>query len=236
MPNYFGTVAFFEKVQYICIMRLPETNRNNMRLLIAPIICILLFWCCSNNPSPNVVADEQHNAKFDSFLAQFAQFDSKQLSEAFFSMRKQFPNEKWCPCIDKILFSSYLPFDEPSKGETGFCYRPCYKIDEGNYYILAIKQEQYSYEENTLLTYDKKGKIIDFETIGVNDCGKRYKIEPPTGEREIVYTQYCFKDVESAYDGDCDVSVYKVTIAADGRINKSLLREDKNVKVTLSFY
>ena len=76
-------------------MRLPETNRNNMRLLFAPIICILLFWCCSNSHNPNVVADEQHNAKFDSFLAQFAQFDSKQLSEAFFRVREQFSNEKF---------------------------------------------------------------------------------------------------------------------------------------------
>ena len=101
-------VAFFEKVQYICIMRLPETNRNNMRLFFAPIICILLFWCCSNSHNPNVVADEQHNAKFDSFLAQFAQFDSKQLSEAFFRVREQFSNEKFSPYIDKYSFPFLL--------------------------------------------------------------------------------------------------------------------------------
>ena len=207
-----------------------------MRLISASIICILLFWCCSNNHSPNVVADEQHNAKFDSFLTQFAQFDGKQLDESFFRMRKQFPNEKWCPEIDKHIYSSCLFDDGLCPPENGFCYRPCYRMERDSIYIVSIKKEKYSYDNNTLVTYDKKGKIIDFETIGVNDCGKRYKIEPPTGEREIVYTQYCFKDVESAYDGDCDVSVYKVTIAADGRINKSLLREDKNVKVTLNFY
>ena len=48
-----------------------------------------------------------------------------------------------------------------------------------------------------------------------------------------VYTQYNFKDIETAYDGDCDVSVYKVTVAEDGRMGKSLLREEKSVKVVL---
>ena len=109
-------------------------------------------------------------------------------------------------------------------------------MERDSIYIVSIKKEKYSYDNNTLVTYDKKGEIIDVEIVGVSDNGKVYKIEPSTGEREIVYTQYCFKDVESAYDGDCDVSVYKVTIATDGRINKSLFREDKNVKVTLSFY
>ena len=207
-----------------------------MRLISASIICILLFWCCSNSHSPNVAVDEPHNSKFDSFLTQFAQFDGKQLDESFFRMRKQFPNEKWCPEIDKHIYSSCLFDDGLCPPENGFCYRPCYRMERDSIYIVSIKKEKYSYDNNTLVTYDKKGEIIDVEIVGVSDNGKVYKIEPSTGEREIVYTQYCFKDVESAYDGDCDVSVYKVTIATDGRINKSLLREDKNVKVTLSFY
>lgn len=210
-------------------------------MFFAPIICILLFWCCSNNPSPNVVADEQHNAKFDSFLAQFAQFDSKQLSEAFFRVREQFSNEKFSPYIDKYSFPFLLPYDEECNCEAKeLYYRPCYKIEKKNYYLVSIevccdvtKTPGYPYSENTLVAYDKKGNMVDFVTVGIGSDLAAYKIEPSTGEYEIVYTQYNFKDIETAYNGNCDVSVYKVTVGEDGRMGKSLLREEKSAKVAL---
>ena len=212
-----------------------------MRLISASIICILLFWCCSNNHSPNVAVDEPHNAKFDSFLTQFAQFDGKQLSESFFRVREQFPNEKFSPCIDKYSFPFLLPYDEECNCEAKeLCYRPCYKIERKNYFLVSIevccditKTPGYPYSENTLVAYDKKGNMIDFVTVGTGSDLESCKIEPSTGEYEFVYTQYNFKDIETAYDGDCDVSVYKVTVADDGRMGKSLLREEKSVKVVL---
>ena len=210
-------------------------------MFFAPLICILLFWCCSNNPSPNVVADEQHNAKFDSFLAQFAQFDSKQLSEAFFRVREQFSNEKFSPYIDKYSFTFLLTYDEECNCEAKeLYYRPCYKIEKKNYYLVSIevccdvtKTPGYPYSENTLVAYDKKGNMADFVTVGIGSDLAAYKMEPSTGEYEIVYTQYNFKDIETAYNGNCDVSVYKVTVGEDGRMGKSLLREEKSVKVAL---
>ena len=212
-----------------------------MRLISASIICILLFWCCSNNHSPNVAVDEPHNAKFDSFLTQFAQFDGKQLSESFFRVREQFPNEKFSPCIDKYSFPFLLPYDEECNCEAKeLYYRPCCKIERKNYFLVSIevccditKTPGYPYSENTLVAYDKKGNIIDFVTVGTGSDLESCKIEPSTGEYEFVYTQYNFKDIETAYDGDCDVSVYKVTVADDGRMGKSLLREEKSVKVVL---
>ena len=212
-----------------------------MRLISASIICILLFWCCSNNHSPNVAVDEPPNAKFDSFLTQFAQFDGKQLDESFFRMRKQFPNEKLSPIIDRYYFSFLLPYDEECNCEAKeLYYRPCCKIERKNYYLVAMevccditKTPGYPYCENTLVAYDKKGNMIDFVTVGTGSDLESCKIEPSTGEYEFVYTQYNFKDIETAYDGDCDVSVYKVTVAEDGRMGKSLLREEKSVKVVL---
>ena len=212
-----------------------------MRMFFAPIICILLFWCCSNNHSPNVAVYEQHNAKFDSFLTQFAQFDGKQLSESFFRVREQFPNEKFSPFIDIYYFSFLLPYDDECNCEAKeLYYRPCYKIERKNYFLVSIevccdvtKTPGYPYSENTLVAYDKKGNMVDFVTVGTGSDLESYKIEPSTGEYEFVYTQYNFKDIETAYDGDCDVSVYKVTVADDGRMCKSLLREEKSVKVVL---
>ena len=203
-----------------------------MRNLYSSIICILLM-SCSNYYKSEVAVDEYHKAKFDSFLAQFAQFDGKQLDESFFELRKQFPNEKWCPEISKLIFSDYLPFYESRQGEDGFCYRPCYIIDKNRYYVVSIKQEKYKYDDNTLVTYDKRGRIIDNETVGISDNAKAYTIELSGGDNEIIYTQYCFKDIESAYDGDCDISVYKVTVDDNGKIDKQLLREEKSVKVRL---
>ena len=75
--------------------------------------------------------------------------------------------------------------------------------------------------------------MVDFVTVGIGSDLAAYKIEPSTGEYEIVYTQYNFKDIETAYNGNCDVSVYKVTVGEDGRMGKSLLREEKSVKVAL---
>ena len=95
------------------------------------------------------------------------------------------------------------------------------------------KTPGYPYDDNALVTYDKKGNMVDFVTVGTGSDLESYKIEPSTGEYEFVYTQYNFKDIETAYDGDCDVSVYKVTVADDGRMCKSLLREEKSVKVVL---
>ena len=210
-------------------------------MFFAPIICILLFWSCSNSHSPNVAVDEQYNAKFDSFLAQFAQFDSKQLSEAFFRVREQFSNEKFSPYIDKYSFPFLLPYDEECNCEAKeLYYRPCYKIEKKNYYLVSIevccdvtKTPGYPYSENTLVAYDKRGNMVDFVTVGIGSDLAAYKIEPSTGEYEIVYTQYNFKDIETAYNGNCDVSVYKVTVGEDGRMGKSLLREEKSVKVAL---
>ena len=212
-----------------------------MRMFFTPLICILLFWSCSNSHSPNVAVDEQYNAKFDSFLAQFAQFDSKQLSEAFFRVREQFSNEKFSPYIDKYSFPFLLPYDEECNCEAKeLYYRPCYKIEKKNYYLVSIevccdvtKTPGYPYSENTLVAYDKKGNMVDFVTVGIGSDLAAYKIELSTGEYEIVYTQYNFKDIETAYNGNCDVSVYKVTVGEDGRMGKSLLREEKSVIVAL---
>lgn len=192
-----------------------------MRLLFTPIICILIFCNCSNSYNQNAVSEKYHKEKFVSFLAQFALFDGKQPNEQFFEVRKQFPDEKWCPEISKILFSSYLPCEESRKEENNFCYRPCYKIEKKNFYLVSINRERYSYDDNTLVTYDKKGKIIDFATVGASSGAEVCKIDSSTEENEIIYTQYCFKDVECAYKGDCDVSVYKITVDDNGKIEKN---------------
>ena len=212
-----------------------------MRMFFTPLICILFFWSCSNSHSSNVAVDEQYNAKFDSFLTQFAQFDGKQLDESFFRVRKQFPNEKLSPIIDRYYFSFLLPYDEECNCNVKeLYYRPCYKIERKNYYLMAMevccditKTPGYPYDDNALVTYDKKGNMVDFVTVGTGSDLAMFKIEPSTGEYEIVYTQYSFKDIESVYDSCCDVSIYKVTVDEDGRMGKSLLREEKSVKVVL---
>ena len=204
-----------------------------MKNLYTAIVCILIYCGCSSNYNQNAVTDEYHKEKFDSFLTQFAQFDSNQPDESFFEIRKQFPDEKWCPEISKILFSAYLPCEESHKEENNFCYRPCYKIEKNNFYLVSINRERYSYDDNALVTYDKKGKIIDFATVGTGSDLEYYKIDTPSEENEIVYTQYYFKDIESFDEGNCDTYVYKVTFDDNGKIEKKLLREEKNVKVTL---
>ncbi len=209
-----------------------------MRNLYSSIICILLM-SCSNYYKSEVAVDEYHKAKFDSFLTQFAQFDGKQLDESFFRVRENFPAEIGHPDIDKYYFSFLLPYDDECNCVTKeLYYCPCYKIEKNNYYLVSMdvccdvtKTAGYPYDENTLVTYDKNGKMIDFAMVGIGSDLESCKIEPSSKENEIVYTQYCFKDIESAYDGVCDVCRYKVTVDDHGKIDKQLLCEEKNVKV-----
>ena len=210
-----------------------------MKISFALIACALLLAGCSGSGSPDGTVDkgtscerEANKAKFDSFLSQFAKFDGDMPDESFFTLRKQFPGEKWCPEISRNLFSAYIPH-LCGNGEKEFCYRPCYKIEKNNYHLLSIKRERYSYDDNMLATYSRQGAILDTEIVGVNDGGaSAYSIEP-VSENEITCTQYRFKDIECAYNGDCDISVYKVTIDDNGIIGKSLISEKKNVKVSL---
>ena len=212
-----------------------------MRAIFAFIICIITLGGCSYNSHSNGAIEDGNIEKFDSFLTQFAQFDGKQPDYSFFRVREKFPGEKNSPEINKYYFSLLLPYDDECNCVTkDLYYLPCYKIEKKNFYIISMniccditKTAGYPYTDNTLATYDKNGQIIDFVTIGTNSDIQTYTIEPSADENEITYTQYCFLDGESAYNGDCNVYVYKVTIDDSGKIDKNLLREEKNVKVTL---
>lgn len=214
-----------------------------MKNLYTAIVCILIYCGCSSNYNQNATIEEYHKEKFDSFLTQFAQFDGKQPNESFFRQRKNFPNERLSPVLDKYHFSFLLPYDDECNCEAKeLYYTPCYKIERKNYYLISMhtccdvtKTAWYPYEDNTLVTYDKKGKIIDFATVGTGSDLEYYKIEPPSKENEIIYTQYFFKDVESFEKGNCDAFVYKVAVDDNGKIEKKLLREEKNVKITLTY-
>jgi hypothetical protein len=216
-----------------------------MRGIYALIICILILGSCSNNHHSNATSIEGSDIeKFDSFLTQFALFDETHLNNSFFRVRKQFSGEHNSPEINKYYFSFLLPYDDNCNCVTkDLYYQPCYKIEKNNFYIISMntccditKAVGYPYTDNTLVTYNKKGQIIDFTSVGTSSDIQTYKIEPSTDENEITYTQYYFSDVESAYDGDCNICVYNVTIDNNGKIEKSLLREEKNVKVKLSSF
>jgi hypothetical protein len=75
-----------------------------MKISIAFVVCVLLFSGCSIGDNKNsgvekvIACEEEFNkAEFGSYLSQFAKFDGNGLDESFFTLRKQFPNEKWCP-------------------------------------------------------------------------------------------------------------------------------------------
>ena len=106
-------------------------------------------------------------------------------------------------------------------------------MEAKNFYVVAIKRERYSYEDNVLLTYDKKGQMIDVEKVGINNGFRACRIEPSSSEYEFTFRQYTFRDVESGYNGLCDVSEYRVSIDESGNVSKQLLSEEKGVTVAL---
>ena len=171
-----------------------------MKISFAFVVCVLLFSGCSGTPvsTKGIACEEEFNkAEFGSYLSQFAKFDGNGLDESFFTLRKQFPNEKWCPEISQSLFSAYLPHS-CGTDEKEYCYRPCYRIEMKNYHLLSMKRERYSYDDNILATYSKQGDIIDMVVLGVSEGGaSAYKIEP-VNENEITCIQYKFKDIDIA--------------------------------------
>ncbi|MBR5891315.1 MAG: hypothetical protein IKZ18_04710 [Bacteroidaceae bacterium] len=135
-----------------------------------------------------------------------------------------------------------MPYDDECNCEAiELYYHSCYRIEQKNYYLISMivccdvpKTEWYPYDDNTLVTYDKKGKMIDFVTVGTASDFENYKINSMTGEYEITFTQYRFDDeASSGYSGKCDVSSYRVVVDSDGKISKRLLNEEKNVNVAL---
>ncbi len=218
-----------------------------MRIFFFSLFCTLLLWGCSNNRTSNAVtegclAEDYHKAKFDSFLTQFAPYKHVGLDKSLFDVREKYSTERYEPEIDNFYFSFFLPYDDECKCEARqIVYRPCCKIERTDYYIVSFngvcdipRVACYPYDDNILATYDKTGRIIDFAIVGTASDAEAYKIYSLENDNEIAYTQYVFKASENLYDGDCDVATYKVTIDEDGNIDKCLIREEKNIKVTLS--
>ena len=206
-----------------------------MRHIVFFIAYTLLLAGCSGSGSTDSATCEYHKEKLDTFLAQFAQYGSKLPDGSFFKVRENFPSEICSPEINKYSFSFLLPYDDEwDCVAKELYYRPCYRIEQENYHLVAIetccdvvKNDGYPCCYNILATYGKNGKFIDFATVGKSSDVEYCKVEPATDEYEIIYTQYRFKDAESAYNGEGDISVYKVTVDSNGTISKCLLREER---------
>lgn len=222
-----------------------------MSYFISIFFCLLLLSGCSwglasasgsSDCSDDGSIENYHKAKFDSFLTQFAPYKHVGLDKSLFDVREKYSTERYEPVIDNFYFSLFLPYDDECKCEARqIVYSPCCKIERANYYIISFngacdipRVACYPYDDNILTTYDKTGRIIDFAIVGTVGDVEAYKIYPLESDNEIAYTQYVFKACENLYDGDCDVATYKVTIDEDGKIDKCLIREEKNIKVTLS--
>ena len=222
-----------------------------MSYFISIFFCLLLLLGCSWGATSTSGSSDYnydgsienfYKAKFDSFLTQFAPYKHVGLDKSLFDVREKNSTDRYEPEIDNFYFSLFLPYDDECKCEAReIVYRPCCKIERTNYYIVSFngvcdipRVACYPYDDNILATYDKTGRIIDFAIVGTASDAEAYKIYSLENDNEIAYTQYVFKASENLYDGDCDVATYKVTIDEDGNIDKCLIREEKNIKVTLS--
>ena len=83
-----------------------------------------------------------------------------------------------------------------------------------------------------LFTFAKDGVMVDSEIVGTSGYDKAFEIESLADDCGFNLMQYNF-EIESYLVGNCDILVYKVAIGADGKIDKSLLREEKKVYVNM---
>ena len=206
-----------------------------MKILYTALICVL---CSLNNVATNKNSFSVHNDKkqdFESYISKFDIFDKPYMDKDFFQERKERIGEMYTE-INKFDFSSFIPYvDECNCEKDEFYYRPCYRIDKNDFYIVAILAscdititEGYPFDASLMITYDKSGNIIDYEIIGIESDVEQYKTEFCKKENELLITQQSFTEITSAsnkYSGKCNVSIYRITINTDGTIDKEVIKE-----------
>ncbi len=215
-----------------------------MKILYTSILCVL---CCLNSAATNINFVSIHNDKkqdFESYISKFDIFDKPYINQDFFQQRKERDGEMYTE-INKFDFSSFIPYDDECNCEKDeFYYRPCYRIDNDGFYIVAILAscdipvtDGYPFDANLLVTYDKSGNIIDYEIVAVGSDVEQYKIEFGEKENELTITQQSFTEitfVSDIYTGKCDVLIYKIRINDDGTICKETICEyEDNLPIEL---
>ena len=215
-----------------------------MKILYTSILCVL---CCLNSAATNINFVSIHNDKkqdFESYISKFDIFDKPYINQDFFQQRKERDGEMYAE-INKFDFSSFIPYDDECNCEKDeFYYRPCYRIDNDGFYIVAILAscdipvtDGYPFDANLLVTYDKSGNIIDYEIVAVGSDVEQYKIEFGEKENELTITQQSFTEitfVSDIYTGKCDVLIYKIRINDDGTICKETICEyEDNLPIEL---
>ena len=215
-----------------------------MKILYTSILCVL---CCLNSAATNINFVSIHNDKkqdFESYISKFDIFDKPYINQDFFQQRKERDGEMYTE-INKFDFSSFIPYDDECNCEKDeFYYRPCYRIDNDGFYIVAILAscdipvtDGYPFDANLLVTYDKSGNIIDYEIVAVGSDVEQYKIEFGEKENELTITQQSFTEIISVsgiYTGKCNVSIYKIRINDDGTIRKETICEyEDNLPIEL---
>ena len=173
--------------------------------------------------------------KFESFINEFDIYVRPSIDKDFFLQRDERVGEMYTE-INKHKFSSFIPYDSDCNCEKDeFYYRPCYRIEKDDFYIVAILAscdititDGYPFDASLLVTYDKLGNIIDYRIVGVGSDVEECKMETGEKENELVITQKTFTEITSvsnAYSGKCDISIYKIRVNDDGTICKEVIRE-----------
>ena len=216
---------------------------NTTNFFVSEYPAISLFSHCHESM---VGVDSQD---FESFLMQFDLFEKEQLDKSFLKVRKKQKTERYSPQLNKSKYSSFIPYDEKCNCDREeLYYRPCCRLETENFYLVNIlaccdtPTKGYPFDSDIFVTYDKEGKIIDYEILGSSGDRLYCKIDFTTNNSEMVCTQYSFYNTNSdegldVYSGKCDVSVYKVVINDDGTIDKQNIRNyTNNVTIHIDSY
>ena len=212
-----------------------------MKILYTALICVL---CSLNNAATNKNTFNGKKQDFESYISKFDIFDKPCINKDFFQERKVRVGEMFTE-INKFDFSSFIPYvDECNCEKDEFYYRPCYRIDKDDFYIVSIlascdlpPTDGYPFDTNLLVTYDRSGNVIDYKIVAIGSDVEQYKIESGEKENELTITQQSFTEIISVsgiYTGKCNVSIYKIRINDDGTIRKETICEyEDNLPIEL---
>ena len=198
-----------------------------MKAIITSIVCLFFSLIVTANDNLSRIKDNDEQI-FNSFLTNFDQFKKPFVDASIFYGRNLRHTDNGMPNIDTNKFNDFVPYDSllNCKREQ-IVYRPGYKQKVRDIIVVGIVgfcKNEIS-EVNILVTYEKTGKIIDYEYLGFDGTYKYYVLENSANNQSIIYTQYTFKDTQQQYSGKCDVSVSKIKINDDGIIDKETISE-----------
>lgn len=166
-------------------------------------------------------------------LWMFRKLDSKSITASAF---KYSGNCEYSD-LDKIFVRTFLPDSAGCDCEKyKITWVPCSYVETNNYYVLLygygcpIPHEGYPFGADVIVTYTKRGEIIDYTEVAREGDEYVSEIESRKAPLTLRVRQGRILNLDNQQTSDIEVTEYTISIGKDGKLKKTIEREPYVVK------